>query len=249
MRAESNPLRERLRGGQRAIGALVRMPSEDVVEMLGVAGHDFVVVDCEHGPADVLALRQHIALAELHGMATLVRIGEDETTLAQRALDQGAQGIIAPHVDTPADAQALVRAVHYPPVGTRGFATYPRAGGFGTSSAEDHRQRALEGVLVLAMIESPGAVACSEEILATPGVDGYLVGAADLQAASGPEDPSLPDSLALVRRSGQRQGAVRADLAGDVTSAARSLEDGAQLVIYNLTQVMMTTFRQLSIAR
>jgi 4-hydroxy-2-oxoheptanedioate aldolase len=243
------PLRARLRAGKKLVGALVRMPSEDVVEMLGVAGHDFVVVDCEHGPADVLALRQHIALAELHEMATLVRIGEDETTLAQRALDQGAQGIIAPHVDTPADAQALARAVHYPPAGTRGFATYPRAGGFGTSSAQDHRQRALESVLVLAMIESPGAVACCEEILGTSGIDGYLVGAADLQAASGAEDPSLEDSLALVRQCGRRLGVVRADLAGESGSAAGSLDDGAQMVIYNLTQVMMTTFRQLSIPR
>lgn len=241
-------LRARLRDGERTVGALVRMPSEDVVEMLGVCGLDFVVVDCEHGPADVLALRQHIALAELHGMATLVRIGEAETTLAQRALDQGAQGIIAPHVDTAEEARALARSVHYPPVGARGFATYPRAGRFGSSTADDHRQRALDSVLVLAMIESPGAVAGAREILATPGVDGYLVGTADLQASSGPNDPAVLDSIAHVRRQGQEVGTIRADLAGDPDAARRALDDGAQMVIYNLTQVMMTAFRRLPVS-
>src|SRR4051794_3013421 len=93
------PLKARLSAGEVPIGALVRMPSEDLIDMLGVAGFDFVIVDCEHGPADVLALRRHITVADLHEMAALVRIGAGESALALRALDQGAQGIIAPHVD------------------------------------------------------------------------------------------------------------------------------------------------------
>jgi 4-hydroxy-2-oxoheptanedioate aldolase len=171
--APTNPrLKPRLTGGESLIGALVRIPSEDLIDMLGVAGFDFVVVDCEHGPADVLELRRHITVADLHGMGVLVRIGAGEDALALRALDQGAQGIIAPHVDDAESAQALVRAVHYPPHGHRGFATYPRAGGFGTVSARDHRSNAYETTLVIAMLESPAAVVNTEAILQTPGVDG-----------------------------------------------------------------------------
>ena len=87
------------------------MPCEDVVEMLAVAGLDFVLIDCEHGPADVLALRTHIALAQVHGVAVLVRPGEGESGLVLRALDQGAQGIVAPHIESAAEAGDLVDMV------------------------------------------------------------------------------------------------------------------------------------------
>lgn len=241
-------LRQRLRAGDRAVGAIVRMPAEENLEMLAVAGLDFAVVDCEHGPADVVALRQHLVLAERHGMAVLVRIGQDEGALALRALDQGAHGILAPHIDTRAQAEALVRSVHYPPVGQRGFATYSRTGRFGSVPAEEHRQRALDSTLVLAMIESPTAVRNAAEILSTPGLDGYLVGTADLQASTGPGDPPLADAMAAVHRHGRQAEAVRVDLATGSTAARNSLADGAQMVVYNLTHVMMTLFRELRVA-
>jgi 4-hydroxy-2-oxoheptanedioate aldolase len=236
-------LRVRLLAGERVSGALVRMPCEDVVEMCGVAGLDFVLVDCEHGPADVLALRHHLALADAHGLPVLVRPGEGEHALAQRALDQGAQGIVAPHVDSPADAEALVRALRYPPRGTRGFATYPRAGRFGTVPAEEHRAAADERTLVLAMLESPRAIRDAAAILAVDGVDGYLVGVADLAASRAPGDPPVADLLAAVRADPGTAGAVRADLATGDTAAAFAA--GAQVVVHNLTHVLMEVLRGL----
>lgn len=236
-------LRARLRDGERVSGALVRMPCEEVVEMLAVAGLDFVLVDCEHGPADVLALRHHLALADAHGLAVLVRPGEGEHVLAQRALDQGAQGVVAPHVESPADAEALVRALRYPPRGARGFATYSRAGRFGTVTADGHRAAAEDRTLVIAMLESPAAIRDAGAILAVDGIDGYLVGVADLGASRSPDDPSVADLLAAVRADPATAGAVRCDLALGDTAAA--LADGAQVVVHNLTHVMMQAFRGL----
>ncbi|SDT37300.1 HpcH/HpaI aldolase family protein [Microlunatus soli] len=239
-------LKARLSAGETPIGALVRMPSEDVIEMLGVAGFAFLIIDCEHGPADVVALRRHITVADLHGMPVLVRIGEGENALALRALDQGAQGIIAPHVDDAADAAALVRAVHYPPYGQRGFATYPRAGRFGTVPAEDHRRAARETTLVIAMLESPTAVDNTEAILNTPGIDGYLIGAADLAAASGPDDPPVPEAIAEIRRRAAQIGSIRTDLVGDARAARDARAAGAGLIVYNLTQALMGFFGELT---
>lgn len=245
MRPPATSLRARLRAGEQLTGAIVRIPAEDVVEMLAVAGLDFVVVDCEHGPADVTALRHHIALAQVHGMAVLVRTGAHEPALVLRALDQGAQGVVAPHIDSVADAQALIRAAHYPPVGDRGFATYPRAGGFGTVAAAEHRRRAKEDTLVIAMLESPAAVRDAAQILATDGIDGFLVGTADLAASSGPEDFPLEQALAAVRDAGRAAGVVRADLASDRATAREAVDDGAQLVVYNLAEVLMRVFAEL----
>jgi 4-hydroxy-2-oxoheptanedioate aldolase len=238
-------LKERLRSGERLVGALVRMPCDEVVEMLAVAGMDFLVIDCEHGPADVMALRAHIALAEVHGVPVLVRPGEREPGLILRALDQGAQGIVAPHIETAREAQDLVAMVHYPPLGRRGFATYPRAGRFGTVSAGDHRQNAAD-TLVIAMLESPSAAAVSAEILSTSGVDGYLIGTADLSASSGEGDPPVAESVAAIHRGGAEAGSWRAELAGGAEDAERVLEAGTQLVVYNAAQAMMRVFRDLA---
>jgi 4-hydroxy-2-oxoheptanedioate aldolase len=238
-------LKERLRSGERLVGALVRMPCDEVVEMLAVAGMDFLVIDCEHGPADVMALRAHIALAEVHGVPVLVRPGEREPGLILRALDQGAQGIVAPHIETAGEAQDLVAMVHYPPLGRRGFATYPRAGLFGTVSAGDHRQNAAD-TLVIAMLESPSAAAVSAEILSTSGVDGYLIGTADLSASSGEGDPPVAESVAAIHRGGAEAGSWRAELAGGAEDAERVLKAGTQLVVYNVAQVMMRVFRDLA---
>lgn len=249
MNAPAGPsLRRRLREGERVVGAIVRMPAEDNVEMLAVAGLDFVVIDCEHGPSDLLSLRHHIALAQLHGMAVLVRTGFRESSLVLRALDQGAQGVVAPHIDSVGDARDLVRSAHYPPLGERGFATYPRAGRFGTVSADAHLGRAAEETLVVAMLESPAAVSVAADILATKGIDGYLVGTADLAASSGPDDLPVHEALAAVRDAGRKAGVVRADLAGDTESARKSLDDGAQMIVYNLAEVLMRVFAGLRVS-
>jgi 4-hydroxy-2-oxoheptanedioate aldolase len=221
------------------------MPCEEIVEMLAVAGLDFVLIDCEHGPADVITLRQHIAFADAHALPVLVRIGEGEHALAQRALDQGAQGIVAPHVESAADAQALACALRYPPHGTRGFATYPRAGRFGTVPAADHRAAAASSTLVIAMLESPAAIRAAGGIVAVDGIDGWLVGVADLGASLGPDDPSVEELLAEVRRDPAVAGAVRADLASGAATAASAFADGAQMVVHNVTHVLMEALRPL----
>lgn len=240
-------MRARVAAGERLAGALVRMPCEEIVEMLAVAGLDFVLIDCEHGPADVSSLRTHIAFADAHGLPVLVRPGEGEHHLAQRALDQGARGIVAPHVEDAEQAAALVRALRYPPHGTRGFATYPRAGRFGEVTAAQHRA-AAQDVLVVAMLESPGALARAGEIVGVDGIDGWLVGVADLGASRTDADPSVAELLEAVRADPTLRGAARADLAGSADAAAASFDGGAQLVVYNLTAVMMASFRELAAA-
>jgi 4-hydroxy-2-oxoheptanedioate aldolase len=221
------------------------MPAEEIVEMLAAAGHDFVVVDCEHGSADLGALRAHVTAAESFGLPVVVRTGADDPPFVLRALDLGVQGVIAPHVDSVDDAVRVVRSVRYPPHGERGFAAYSRAGRYGATTAEEHRRGADE-VLVVAMIESPAAVEVTSDITAVPGVDGYLIGTADLGAARADGDPSVDE---LVRRTHAAAAprSVRLDLAGSAQAASAALADGAHLVVHNLTLEMMQLFRELRV--
>lgn len=238
-------LRHRAQRGERLIGALLRMPAEEQVEMLAIAGMDFVVLDCEHGPDDIIALRQHIALAALHQMSVIVRVGLNGADQCLRVLDQGADGILAPHVDSREDAQALVAATMYPPLGNRGFATYSRAGRFGQTAPAAHLKALLENTLVLGMIESPLGVANAAEIIATPRLDGIMIGPADLAAASGPTDLPLAEAMACVNADLAQSGSLRMDIVGTSSEAMAAFESGANLVVYNLAQSVMAHFTQL----
>ena len=242
-------LRIRARRGERLIGALLRMPSEELVEMVAVAGHDFVLIDCEHGPADVIALRNHIALASLHGVPVIVRVGENEPGQILRVLDQGAEGILAPHLDSAADAERVVDAALYPPVGHRGFATYSRAGRFGEVAPAEHLNRYLENTLVLGMIESPRGVENAAAIIGVPRLDGIMVGPADLAASTGPEDIPVADAIASVNAELSRAGSLRMDIVGSRAPAEAAFDDGAGLVVYNLAHSLMGHLRDLAAAR
>lgn len=231
-------LRRRLSGGEQLLGVLLRLPSEDLVEMAAVSGFDFVLMDCEHGPADVSELRRHITVAQLHGVDVLVRTGHDEPALVLRALDQGAAGVVAPHTDDAATAARLVDSARYPPHGHRGFATYSRTGDFGRVPAAEHRERAAQA-LVIGMIESPAGVRAVDSVLDVPGLDGLMVGTADLATASTEGDPSVQEGLDTVHRAVAARGRLRMDIVNSREQAAASFGSGAQLVVYNTADILM----------
>jgi 4-hydroxy-2-oxoheptanedioate aldolase len=242
-------LKTRISAGDQLLGVLLRVPAEELVEMTALSGFDFLFLDCEHGPADMVEVRRHIALASLHGVPSLVRVGSGETALALRVLDAGAAGVVGPHIDTPANARALVDSAHYPPLGHRGFATYSRAGRFGSVDPETHRRSALADTVVVAMIESPEGVRHTADIAAVAGVDAVMVGVADLRAALTPDDPEFEDALRQVNQALAAGAKARLDIVPGRDAAARAFADGAQLVVYNLTHALMAHLAELNQAR
>ena len=238
-------LRERALRGDRLIGVLVRMPCEEIVEMSAISGMDYVLIDCEHGPDELISLRNHLALAAIHNVPVIVRVGQDDPGQILRVLDQGAQGILAPHLDTGVDAEALIDAAMYPPVGKRGFATYSRAGRFGEVSGPAHREWFLENTLVLGMIESPAGVAAVNEIVQTPRLDGIMIGPADLAASTGPDDVPITEATAAVHAAIARANLMRMDIVSTPAAATAAFDDGARLVVYNLAHTLMGHLRHL----
>lgn len=245
MAGSDRSLKQRVLAGERLLGTLLRMPAEELVEMVAVSGFDFVLIDCEHGPADLTELRRHIMAAQIHGADVLVRVGSSEPALVLRALDQGASGIVAPHIDTPEQAAALVDSVHYPPLGHRGFATYSRPGRFGLADPDAYRQRLVDQTLVIAMIESPAGVRNAAEVVAVPGLDGIMIGPADLRTSTGPQDPDPAVSFAAVNATLAEQGSMRMDIVADLEHAGAAFDGGAQLVVYNLAHSLMSHLAEL----
>jgi 4-hydroxy-2-oxoheptanedioate aldolase len=120
-KTDERSLRRRLLDGETVYGLVIKAPAPALVEMCAAAGFDFAFIDGEHGSGEALELEHHVRAAESFGMPAVVRVGSHQPGEILRALDIGAEGIIVPHVNTGAEAEAVVLAAHYPPVGRRGL--------------------------------------------------------------------------------------------------------------------------------
>ncbi len=177
----------RLTARQRLVGCFVKTPHAAVVEVLGQCGLDFLVLDGEHGPFDKTSINACLLAARAVGCATLVRVPNHDAAFILNVLDMGAAGVVVPHVESVAQAEALARAAHYGP-GGRGIAGTTRAGEYGMRPLSDHIAAADAEVSLICQIEDRDGVDCAEDIAAIPGVDALFVGRVDLTVSYGLSD-------------------------------------------------------------
>ena len=181
-----NVAREKLEAGQLSLGVGVRMTrSVEIAKAMAVAGFDWLFLDMEHGVMSLEACAQISTAALDAGIAPIARVPNGEYAIATRALDNGALGIVMPHVDTAAEAREVVNRLKYPPVGHRSMGGIgPHYGLRAASSGE--AAAALNGAnLTVVMLETPTAIGNAAEIAAVPGVDVLLIGTNDLCAEMG----------------------------------------------------------------
>lgn len=195
----ANRFKQALAGGAPLAGLWLQLASPSIAEIMAGAGADWLLVDMEHGQTDLATLLPQ--LQALNGAETpvLVRVpGHDPVTI-KRVLDQGAETLLVPMVDSRAQAQALVAAMRYAPAGIRGLAGAVRASDYGRD--RDYVRNAATGVALVVQIESRAAIDACAEIAAVDGVDALLVGPGDLAASLGrPGEPRHPDVQAAVGR-------------------------------------------------
>ncbi|MEV1295718.1 aldolase/citrate lyase family protein [Pseudonocardia sp. NPDC049635] len=202
-----------------ARGVWVKIPAVEVIEVLATAGVDFVVVDREHGAIDLRAMNAMIAVGHALGLPVFVRVPGHAPAEVQPALDAGASGVFVPHVDDRARALEVVDACRFPPLGHRHGSPTNRAGDWGTVDVAELVRRGNEGVMLVAQVETPDAVANIEGILDVAGVDAVFIGPFDLALSSGLAAAS-PDFVTLVEQV-ERAAAGRTALGG-VAPATRA---------------------------
>ena len=164
---------DRLRDGGFAIGTMIMTDSMLTAEVAARSGFDFLCLDRQHGLIDDATLWQQMAAIGRIGKACpWVRVPWNTMADAMRALDGGAAGIIAPMVGNRDEAEALVRACRYPPLGERSWGPV-RAG---MDDGVGYTKAANDTLFVAAMIETKDGYENLEEIAATPGLDALFVG-------------------------------------------------------------------------
>lgn len=178
-RTDTARLREVWAAGGSAVGVWSVLADPVAAEIVGAVDADVVCVDAQHGLSDVATLPTVLQAFAVVGRVPLVRVRWNEPGQIMRALDAGAAGVVVPMVSSAEDAWAAAQACRFPPAGIRSWGPLWGARPVAAPADQD------AGVLCVVMVETAGAVANLEEILAVPGVDAIYVGPNDLALSCG----------------------------------------------------------------
>ena len=193
-----NRIRHDLRRGNLVIGPNLQIPSPDLIEIIGLAGFEFVMLDGEHGAA-FTALPALLTACDAAGITSIVRAPSHERSVLLPPLELGAGGVQVPFVNTATQAHALVRELKYPPLGERGVSTVTRAARFGFVDRRAYLRDANRETLLIVQIESREAAENAEAIAAVPGVDMVFIGPADLAQSFGhPAETITPPTIRVI---------------------------------------------------
>jgi 4-hydroxy-2-oxoheptanedioate aldolase len=203
-------MRSRLAAGELLVGPAVLSASPAVVETIGAAGFDWVMLDVEHGATGIdLDLEHLIRAADACGLPALVRVPEPDPTGISKALDMGAAGVVVPRITSRPQVAACVAAAKYPPLGARGMCRNVRASRRGVGWSL-YKSSANDTTMLIPMIERRAALDCLEDLASVPGVDGFCFGPGDygLEAGVEPTDPELENASRSVIEACIRHGLI-----------------------------------------
>lgn len=196
-----NALKARLAAGEACLGAFINFPSPHAVEVCGLAGLDFIVLDAEHGPLDPHACEEMVRAANLVDITPIVRVGQNLPQVVLRYLDIGALGVQIPMVNTAEDAERAVVSVKFHPEGRRGLAG-TRAASYGVGPPlSDYVVEANKQTMLVAQIETLQAVDALPQILKIDNIDVVFIGPSDLSQSMGfPGRPGEPAVQQVIDR-------------------------------------------------
>ena len=198
---EQTPIRRKMAAGQPLIGTWNTLASPLMTEVMAKAGYDFQIIDLEHGPFVLDSVHQFVSACEgTTRCSPLVRIPANEEWMALQAMDQGAHGVVVPHVQDQVSAANMARAIKYHPEGKRGFTPFSKAGGFTNRATESYVTMANREGVGVAIVESSAGLHHVEEIAAQVGIDIVYFGAYDLSQDLGhPGDVRNSDVVRAIR--------------------------------------------------
>jgi 4-hydroxy-2-oxoheptanedioate aldolase len=203
---QPNRVKVALREGRMAYGYNLAFPSPWVVEILGKLAFDFVWLDGEHGPFGLDQLEDLCRTAQAVGITPIARVPDIGSSTILRFLDRGIMGIIGPHIASQADAEQLVRACYFGPLGTRSF-----GGNRGTDYNEGiadkaaYYREANDQMLVGALLEDASVLTNLDGILSVPGIDYFGIGPNDFSQSLGyPGQPDHPEVIKAMHEITQR---------------------------------------------
>jgi 4-hydroxy-2-oxoheptanedioate aldolase len=232
---KSNPVRAKLKQKQPSFGTWLTLPCPVTSQLMAKTGFEWLTVELEHTPTTFETAAQSFAVIAAAGCVPLARVPFNTVENIKRVLDTGAWGIVVPMVNTRAEAEAVVRAARYRPIGERSIGGQLHATNFDTDAAT-YYARANEEILVVVMAEHVQAVENIDAILAVPGIDAVFVGPNDLHASMGlapafdSDHPQFNAALERVFASAKARGIAAGIHVVDAAQALRRTREGWQFI-------------------
>ena len=227
-----NQFRKDLIAGKNLIGCWCSLASPITTEVLGLAGFDWLLLDGEHSPNDVLSFVPQLMALKDSPSAPVVRPQWNDTVQIKRLLDAGFHNFLIPFVQSADDARAAVAATRYPPQGVRGLSVSQRNNRYGT--VKDYFKVVNDNIAVMVQIENMTGVEAIDEICGVEGVDGVFIGPGDLSATMGyignPAHPEVQAVIARICTRAKAHGTPVGILAPAEADARRYLEMGISFV-------------------
>ena len=222
---------QKLRDDEVLLGFNIMYPAEGIVERIG-PDWDWVWIDGQHGQHDYRSLMACVRAADLSGIESVVRVPSQEPGWIGPVLDMGPSGIMVPQVDTREQAEAVVRAAKFPPVGNRSYGGRRPIDLYG----RDYSHSANADVALVVQIESQSGVDNCEEICSVDGVDALFFGPDDMSMRDGSRmDQPRPTGthykvLEELYAIAKRHGVVAGGAFGNPISAAHAVSVGYRLI-------------------
>ena len=233
-----NTLKRKLERGETVIGPFMITKDARFVEVAGLAGFDFVIIDCEHGPLSMETAENCCRAAHSVGLSSIVRVRKNDAPQIQRALDIGSDGVQVPQIENRADAEATVRGAKYQPHGMRGLSFYTRAGEYTVNGVQGLTDQLNDEQIVIIHVEGKTGLDNLDEIIQVPHIDVIFLGPYDLSQSFGVpgqvNDPrvvqGMEDAVRRIRAAGKYAGTF----AADIETARKWAAAGVQYVSVNV---------------
>jgi 2-keto-3-deoxy-L-rhamnonate aldolase RhmA len=231
-------LKFKLRQRELTIGSWITLAHPAIAEIMSRAGFDWLAVDLEHSVITIREAEELIRIVALSGTCPLVRLSANDPVQIKRVMDAGAHGVIVPMVNSVSDAENAVKAVRYPPEGTRGVGL-ARAQGYGSSFVHYKEWLTRESVVIV-QVEHIESVNNLEDILAVDAVDGFIVGPYDLSGSLGVpgqfDHPSMARAMDRVKSVGLASGKAFGIhvIEPDIEELQQRVREGFNFVAYSL---------------
>jgi len=225
---------DRARGaGRGLLGTWVKLSSLEVVQLLGHAGFDFVVVDMEHSPLGLDRACELVFTAQAMGMGALARLPDHSGTTIQPLLDAGADGLLVPRVTDLDVARRMTARMVFGPAGERGLGFTSRAGSWALGAIPPYLERGDRQCLRMIQLEDWATLEATADFAALENVNGVFVGHGDLFLSSGkpPGDPEVQALTARMLAATKEAGVLSGVAANSVADARTYLEAGFSLVM------------------
>jgi 4-hydroxy-2-oxoheptanedioate aldolase len=230
-------LKEKMNQGQAVIGPFLKIKDPAIIEIAGLAGFDYAIIDAEHGSISMESAEHMVRAARVAGIAPIIRVRANQPELISRALDTGAEGVQIPQISTKTDAENAVRAAKFAPMGERGVCRYVRAGRYSATDKYAYFAEANRDTVVIVHIEGKEGVDNLPGILEVDGLDVIFIGPYDLSQSLGVpgqvDHPRVVEETEKIVKMARERQKVVGIFVDDLETGRKWRSKGVQYISYS----------------